>query len=185
MTPRWWMVPDYGDVHRDAAGMSWELPDATVKTLTEETFFGSDGKAESRTGKTSSTAQMWADKMTSKYAELSSKEPIFAQLRNCMQLALAATLVVHGDLPAKAGHSFNVLFSKDQLPAEEHLAPRKIDTQVSFVKRGTSWVLSASGGVQIEPAQAIRKAQTSTSIAGNAGQFKYPAGSTDSSWWWD
>ncbi len=185
MTPRWWMVPEYGAVRRDAAGTSWELPDTTVKTLTEETFFGSDGTAESRTGKTSTTAQRWADIMTAKYAELSTKEPIFAQLRNCMQLALAATLVVHGDLPAKAGHDFRVLFSKDQLPAEEHLAPRKIDTQVSFIKRGSSWILSASGGVQIEPARAMKQAQTSTSIAADAGQFKYPAGTTDLAWWWD
>jgi hypothetical protein len=185
MTPRWWMVPEYGVVRRDAAGISWELPDATVKTLTEETFFGSDGKAESRTGKTSTTAQRWADIMTAKYEELAGKEPIFAQLRNCMQLALAATLVVHGDLPAKAGHDFRVLFSKDQLPAEEHLPPRKIDTQVSFIKRGGSWILSASGGVQIEPARAMRQAQTSSSFTASAGQFKYPAGTTDSSWWWD
>ena len=160
-------------------------PRTTVKTLTEETFFGSDGKAESRTGKTSSTAQMWADKMTAKYAELSSKEPIFAQLRNCMQLALAATLIVHGDLPAKAGHDFRVLFSKEQLPAEEHLAPRKIDTQVSFIKRGTSWVLSASGGVQIEPVAGSAAGPDEPTIASNSGQFKYPAGTTDSSWWWD
>jgi Protein of unknown function (DUF1598) len=185
MTPRWWMVPEYGLVRRDPSGSMWELPDAAVKTLTEETFFGKDGTAESRTGKTSTAAQRWADIMTTKYEELAGKEPIFAQLRNCMQLALASTLIVHGQLPAKAGHDFQLLFSKDQLPAEELLAPRRIDTQVSFIKRGSSWVLSASGGVQIEPARAMQQAQTSTTLAADAGRLKLPAGTTNSSWWWD
>ena len=35
--------------------------------------------------------------------------PIFGQLRNCMELAIVAALIVKEDLPAKAGNSLPVL----------------------------------------------------------------------------
>jgi hypothetical protein len=41
--------------------------------------------------------------MTAKYEELSQKEAVFGQLRNCMDLAVIAALIVKERLPEKAG----------------------------------------------------------------------------------
>ncbi|HEX4149361.1 MAG TPA: DUF1598 domain-containing protein, partial [Pirellulales bacterium] len=40
MTPRWWMVPNYEPLLTDKNGLAWEIRRASVKALTEETFFG-------------------------------------------------------------------------------------------------------------------------------------------------
>ncbi len=87
MTPRWWLVPNYAPLMTDDQGLAFELRGAKVKCLTEETFFGENG-SRAQTGKVSPVAQQWADNMTARYDELSLKEPIFGQLRNCMDLAI-------------------------------------------------------------------------------------------------
>src|SRR5437868_11075991 len=103
--------------------------------MTEETFFGDQGTRNSHTGKTSSAAQRWADLMTAKYSELAQKEPIFGELRNCMDLALVATLMVREGLARKANHDFALLLDDGQLPSDEYLAPKQIDTMASYVRK--------------------------------------------------
>lgn len=184
MTPRWWMVPDYGTPLRDAQGSAWELPVTAVKTLTEDTFFADDGTRQSQTGQRSTAAQAWADKMTARYEALAEKEPIFGQLRGCMKLALVASLVVHANLAEKAGHDFRVLLADSELlPPSEYLEPRKIDTQASLVRRGRSWVIGASGGVQIAADQGWRNAREGSLPA--ASELRRSASRPNDAWWWD
>ena len=168
MMPRWWLVPDYDPLLTDGQGLAWELRGGRVKAMTEETFLGEGGVAPN-TGKVSSMAQKWADNMTAKYDELSVKEPIFGQLRNCMDLAVAAALIFKENMPFKAGCDLGVLVNANQLPSEELLAPKRIDTQASFVKKGNNWVISASGGVQIQPWAVVSKAEKNERIISARG----------------
>ncbi|HEX4149523.1 MAG TPA: DUF1598 domain-containing protein [Pirellulales bacterium] len=181
MMPRWWLVPDYDPLLTDGQGLVWELPGGRVKAMTEETFLG-EGGARPNTGKVSSMAQRWADNMTAKYSELSAKEPIFGQLRNCMDLAVAAALIVKENLAFKTGCDLGVLLNAKQLPSEELFAPKRIDTQASFVKKGNNWVISASGGVQIQPWSVLTKSEKNDRVvsargSGEPGDLKH--------WWWD
>lgn len=181
MMPRWWLVPDYDPLVTDGQGQVWELPGGRVKAMTEETFMA-EGIVRSNTGKVSTMAQKWADNMTAKYDELSVKEPIFGQLRNCMDLAVAAALIFKENLPFKTGCDLGVLVNANRLPAEELLAPKLIDTQASFIKKGNNWIISASGGVQIQPWDFVTKVEKNTSIASARGS-KEPEGLKK--WWWD
>lgn len=183
MTPRWWMVPNYGGIARDEAGLGWELHRAAVKTLTEETFFSENGKANRQPGKVNPAAQRWADLFTAKYNELATAEPIFGQLRNCMDLALVAALLTSQGLLEKAGHGFELLFDGPKLPTEEFLPPKQTQTQASVLKRGTRWVISASGGVRIAPNELLKQAEVDAALSGKwksqlASRPKQP-------WWWD
>jgi len=63
------------------------LRGAAVKAMTEEDYLTASGARE-HTGKANPAAQHWADLMTAKYDELSVADPIFGQLRNCMELAV-------------------------------------------------------------------------------------------------
>lgn len=181
MMPRWWLVPDYDPLATDGKGLAWELRGGRVKCMTEDTFLG-EGGARPNTGKTSSTAQKWADTMTAKYDELSLKEPIFGQLRNCMDLAVAAALIFKENLAFKTGCDLGVLVNAGRLPAEELLAPKHIDTQASLIHKGSNWVISASGGVQIQPWAVVSKADTDTRIDSARGS-REPEDLKR--WWWD
>ena len=54
-------------------------------------------------------AQQWADNMTANYDDLSLKDTIFGQLRNCMDLAILAALIFKENLAAKAGYQLPAL----------------------------------------------------------------------------
>ena len=115
MLPRWWLEPKYESLLRDADGLAWELRGGSVKAMTEEDFFNETSGGREHTGKANPVAQKWADNMTAHYDELAVAEPIFGDLRNCMELAIVGALMVKADLPGKAGNSLPVLMDSTRL----------------------------------------------------------------------
>ena len=84
MLPRWWLEPRYESVMQSPDGLAWEFDGASVKAMTEEDFLAANGDRQ-HTGKSSPLAQRWADNMTEHYEALALADPIFGQLRNCME----------------------------------------------------------------------------------------------------
>lgn len=181
MLPRWWLEPSYEPILRDTDGLAWELRGASVKAMAEEDFLTAAGNRE-HTGRANPMAQKWADTMTEKYPELAVADPIFGQLRNCMELAVIAALVVKEQLPEKAGYSMPVLLDASEVKVAEYVAPTAVDSKASVMKRGSNWVISASGGVMLN----------SWSIADRVEQDEAPADARAKSapaegarWWWN
>ena len=181
MLPRWWLEPDYDPMLRDADGLAWELRGASVKAMTEEDFLLAAGQRE-HTGRANPSAQRWADLMTEKYAELAVADPIFGQLRNCMELAIVAALVVKERLPEKAGYSMSLLMDPEDLRVTEFAAPKAVASQASLLKRGSNWVISASGGVMLNSWSIADRVEQSDAPA-DARQKAAPA--EDTRWWWN
>jgi hypothetical protein len=179
MLPRWWLEPDYDSILRDAQGLAYEFRRAGVKALTEEEMFDASGQKQA-TGKADPRAQKWADLMTAHYDELSVKDPIFGQLRNCINLAVLAALIRKENLAEKAGWSMALLAGSD-LPVENHHAPRQVESQASAVAKGGAWVLSVSGGVLINPWRPVAEAKPSA----EPGAERPKAAGTGNGWWWN
>ena len=91
MMPRWWLAPDYDALLSDAEGLAFEFGKAGVQAMTEEQAVDSAGQKRSA-GHENPLAKKWADNMTARYEALSTKDTIFGQLRNCMDLAVVAAL---------------------------------------------------------------------------------------------
>jgi hypothetical protein len=179
MLPRWWLEPDYDSILKDAEGLAYEFRGAAVKALTEEEMFTASGQKQA-TGKADPRAQKWADLMTAHYDELSVKDPIFGQLRNCIDLAVLAALVHKENLAEKAGWSMALLAGSD-LPVENYHAPRQVDSQASAVAKGGAWVLSVSGGVLINPWRPVAEPKPSAEPAAE----RTKAAGTGNGWWWN
>jgi hypothetical protein len=180
VAPRWWLVPNYQPVLVDPAGLAYELRGGSVKCLTEDAVIGANG-LQVQAGQTSPAAQRWAEMMTTQYDALSAKEPVFAALQNVMDLALAAALIHKENLAGKAGHALPLLLDNKQLPVDELEAVKRTDSVVSMIPKGSQWVISASGGVQIDSFAAAKNQQTSAEVA-DARTKAAPAGPR---WWWD
>lgn len=180
MMPRWWLAPNYQPLVRDPEGLTWQLPAGSVKAMTEEDFLTSTGQRQ-HTGRPNPVAQKWADLMTTQYDRLAVAEPIFGQLRNCMDLAILGALMVQYRLPEKAGYSFPLLFQSEQVPLLRFVPPRHTHTIASAMKKGRNWVITASGGVQIPSWQMIQKTQTSQTL----GSLRNQMGKKSSGWWWN
>ncbi|MBX3412488.1 MAG: DUF1598 domain-containing protein [Pirellulales bacterium] len=182
MMPRWWMAPNYEPMLRDADGLAWELRGASVKAMTEDAFFNEQGVRQT-TGHASPVAQRWADTMTEKYDELALAEPIFAELRNVMDLAVVAALVAREDLTTKAGYSMPLLLDPSDLAAAKYPAPRQVDSVASFVKKGRNYVISVSGGVDINPWAITERSETNDSL--DAVRTAQEAPAAANRWWWN
>lgn len=181
MLPRWWLAPDYKPLLRDADGLAWQLQGASVKAMTEEDFVNAAGARE-RTGRANPVAQRWADNMTEKFDELAVADPIFGQLRNCMELAVVSALVVKENLPEKAGCSLPLLMDEQGVKTEQFVAPKQVDSKASLLKKGRNWIISASGGVQINSWAVADRTEQTDSLGPIRAQVK-PAAER-SSWYW-
>jgi hypothetical protein len=184
MQPRWWMATNYDPLLTDAEGLSWQLRGQGVKTMTEDAFFAASGQRVVQAGKTSPAAQKWADNMTEKFGELCVREPIFGELRNCMDLAVVAALIFKENLAGKADLKLTSLLSNEECPVEEYVVPRQTDSKCTFVKKGGNWVISASGGVLINPFAVIEQREKSDSLVSVRGKAVPAKDSVRGANWW-
>ncbi|MHB8955637.1 MAG: DUF1598 domain-containing protein [Pirellulaceae bacterium] len=183
VNPRWWLACNYEPVAKSDDNLAWELRGQGVKCLTEDDAVIADGTVR-QTGKTSPTAQKWADMMTDRFDELTAKEPVFGELRNVMDLCIIAALIDQHDLVAQAGGSFPVLIgAADELliPARGFI-PKTVPPQCSFLKTRAGWVVTASGGVQIESFRIASQVETNPALMQVREGIAKPAGNT---WWWN
>ncbi len=180
MLPRWWLEPDYDSVLADENGQAWEIRGAHVRAATEEDVLTETGARE-HTGKANPVAKKWADNMTRHYEELAAKEPIFGQLRNCIDLAVVAALISKEGLLVKAECQLPVLYGQAELATEEFAAPRQVSTQVSLLQKGADWLISASGGVKLNAWTLLDECKSTTGLAPKQAGAK-PVGE---SWWWN
>jgi hypothetical protein len=181
---RWWMAANYEPILTDGEGLAWQLRGQGVKTMTEDSFFAANGQRVVQEGKTSPAAQKWADMMTDKYEELSVKEPIFGELRNCMDLAIVAALIFKENLAGKADLKLDSLLSNEECPVEEYVVPKQTDSRCTVAKKSGKWVITTSGGVLINPYAILEQTEKSGSLGSVRGKAAPPKDSVGSSTWW-
>jgi len=181
MLPRWWLEPNYEPIVKSSDGLAWELRGASVKCMTESDFVAASGRKQVG-AKASPMAQRWADNMTEHYNELAVAEPIFGELRNCMELAIVAALVAKERLTERAGYSMPLLTDPADVAVVEFPAPRQVDSKVSFVRKRGGWVISASGGVMLNSWQVADRTQQDAAPA----EVRTKSASTENTnWWWN
>ncbi|NQU20566.1 MAG: DUF1598 domain-containing protein [Candidatus Nealsonbacteria bacterium] len=181
MMPRWWLAPDFAPLLRDAEGTSWELQRASVKAMAEEDFLTASGDRK-QGGKANPVAQRWADNMTAKYDELALADPIFGQLRNCIDLAVVATLIVKEDMLRKAGCRLSAMTDSSGAEIVSFPAPQEVDSKASLLKKGRNWLISASGGVKVDPRLVVGRVEKTDSL--DATRVRALAREHEE-WWWN
>jgi hypothetical protein len=180
--PRWWMACDYESLSKSEDGLAWKLSGQGVRTLTEQDIVAADGSVEGA-GKADKLAQQWADKMTENFADLSEQMPIFSDLQKLMDMTLVATLIVQERLDEQADLNLNVLRENAAgVPLTSYNVPRAVDPQCSFVRGRAGWVVTASGGVDINAFEIVESQQTDESVA-KARTTALAA--VSSRWYWD
>lgn len=180
--PRWWLACNYEPVARSKDGLAWQIRGKGVKAMTEDDFVDATGK-RAGTGRKSAAAQKWADMLTAKYDELCTKDGVFGELRNIMDMCVVAAVIEHHDLLNVAGARLPMLYKKDsQLAPERWNAPKTVSPQCSFIRSSGGLTVTASGGVQVESWQAATK----TTMVDSMQDVRKQAQATPrKSWWWN
>jgi len=68
------------------------------------------------------------------FAALAKALPVFGELRNCMDLSVAAALFVKEDLPTAANCDLSLLLDEKRLPVAEYQVAKTIDSRASLIR---------------------------------------------------
>jgi hypothetical protein len=149
--------------------------------MTEDSIIANDGTFEAQSGKENPIASKWAERMTNRYEPLSKAEPVFGQLRNLMDMSVIAALVRKEQLLEKAGLELPTLLGADQnLPLTAWNPPKSLATECSYIKRGRDYLITASGGVQIDAWRNASEVNVSRSLDLLSQAHPHQA----DRWWW-
>ena len=178
---RWWFSANYAPVERSNDSQAWRISGVGLKLQTEEDVVQADGSRLSG-GKSNPLAEKWADAFTDSMEKLVVAEPAIGQLRGVMDLCVAAAIVRSHNLESLAGCDLSA-FRQARLDMGQNAtpAPQAVEPQCSFLKAGSSWIVTASGGVLIDPWSTAQTAVESESLTA-VRQTVQPEGQESAIW---
>lgn len=179
--PRWWMACNYEPLAKSDDGLTWQIRGQGVKCMTEDDVF--DGKQVKGSGRVNKFAQQWASIMTTKFDDLAVSDPVFGDLRNIMDMSVVAALIEKEGLLKKVGLKLETLTSaKSDYQCYEFPVPKMLPTKASVTRIGNQYMITASGGVQVESWQVAAKTEVDNQIAAHREKTN-PDDYIN--WWWN
>ena len=179
-SPRWWMTADYLPMQCTPDRLAWRIRSRGIKTLTEDSLLDQEGQRTTQV-KANPVAQQWADTMTDNYQRLSAELPIFGELQNCIDLAVAGALIASEGLLAQADCKLTLLDDPDRFQLPRYPTPATIPSQASLVKARRGWLISVSGGVEIDAWTVVSKVEED---AGLTPLYQKSQQGHAERWWW-
>jgi hypothetical protein len=105
-------MPNYECVKATEDGFAMELVGDGVKLVGESERVTAEGARVNNAGGGNQASQQFVRQFTEKYGELAKKSPVYAQLRNLIDLAIASAYIQERDFYGQAGWSLEVLGMK-------------------------------------------------------------------------
>lgn len=184
---RWYFVPNYDCVRMTEDQNAIEIVGNGVKLVGENEFVTGEGhRVDSKTE--NPAAQKFVENFTTKYPDLAAELPIYAQLRNLIDISVVAAFIQQQDLYAKAGWSFDVLGDESKFSVETATAPKRVESAVTSYRKGNTLVTPIGGGVQMEPRLALATEHVLKDEQGVVQQAREKIKTdklTENQWWWD
>ena len=182
---RWFFTPDYECVRTGDNGMAMELVGDGVKLIGEDEVVGAEGKRK-RAGKTDKASQSFVAGFTARYSELAERSPVYAQLRNLIDLSIAAAYIRHEGFYGKAEWKMDLLGDERSFAVETYDMPKQVAPAINAIWKGSRLMTPIGGGVAIEPGRAFANKQLSDADPAlgklrQQGKIVLAKGQ----WWWD
>ncbi len=184
---RWYFVPDYQRIKVAEDGLAAEFVGTGVKLVGEDEVVGASGE-RSGTAAQSPASKKFTKSFTEKYNELAERAPVYGQLRNCVDMLVAAAFIQQQDLYGQAGIDLGALGDEAAYSVETYNAPKQVATAVNSMWKGNRLMTPVGGGVEIRANQAV---DAENRIADKDGAVAKAKASIDLSslpanqWWWD
>jgi hypothetical protein len=164
-----------------------ELVGEGVKLSGQSEVVAGDG-SRGAAGAKDTASEKFTTSFTENYPELAAKSPVYAQLRNVIDLAIAAAFIQEQDYYGKAGWKAEVLMDEGKVAVEIYEEPRQVESAVNAIWRGNKLMTPIGGGVNIRAHHAL-KAENLLQDEQRELKAKREAvrveGLTENQWWWD
>ena len=184
---RWWFVPDYQRIKVTEDGTAAEFVGDGVKLVGTDEVVSRDGTRQQAT-RQNRASRNFTDSFTRMYGKLAERAPVYGQLRNCVDMLVAAAFIQKHDLYSKAGWDLSVLGNESVYPVEIHNAPRLVASAVNSVWKGRHLATPIGGGVEIRARLALDAKHLLSDDDGSLKAARDAINIADlpaDQWWWD
>jgi len=184
---RWFFVPDYECVRVSEDKLAMELVGNAVKLIGADEMVAADG-TRANAGLVNMASKRFVDGFTEKYPEIAKAVPVYAQLRNLIDMSVAAAYIQRQDFYGQVGWSMELFGNEEAFSVQTGNAPQQVETAVSAVWRGNRLMTPIGGGVNIQPRLALA---SSSLLPDEQGAVKKQRGEITldhlkpGQWWWD
>ena len=86
---------------------------------------------------------------------MAERSPVYAELRNLIDLAIAAAYIQQQDYYDKAGWKMEFFGSEKEFPVETYDIPKTVESAVNAIWKGNTLMTPIGGGVTIQPTEAL------------------------------
>jgi hypothetical protein len=183
---RWYFVPDYQCVRQSDDRLAMELVGDGVKLIGEDEYVTETGQRKSA-NRADKASQAFVANFTRKYPELAARSPIYAELRNLIDLVVAAAYIQAEGYYDKAGWKMEFLGDESAYPVETYSAPKMVEPAVNVVWKGNTLMTPIGGGVQIKPNEAIEAGNILRDEKAKVSKLRdgIRPNLAKGQWWWD
>jgi len=184
---RWYFVPETNCARMAADSLALELVGDGVKLVGEDQVVAKDG-VRKVSGKSNKASDLFTTTFTKKFSELAGRVPVFAELRNCIDLAIVAAFINQQDFYGKADWSAPTFNDEGALAVETKHTPLQVETVCTAVWKGNNLMTPVGGGVTIHPREALKTKNLLADEDGKVSQKREETSLQDipaTQWWWD
>ena len=184
---RWYFVPDYQRVKVAEDGMAAEFVGSGVKLVGEDEVVNTHGGRQT-SGTQSPASRKFTRSFTENYRDLAAAAPVYAQLRNCIDMLVAAAFIQQHDLYEQAGIGLGVLGDESKYSVETYNPPKQVATAVNSMWKGRKLMTPVGGGVEIRANMALDAANALVDKDGVVAEARDQIDITSlpaNQWWWD
>ena len=184
---RWWFVPDYQRIKVSDDGAAAQFVGNGVKLVGTDELVGKDGQRQ-QAGRQNRASRKFTDTFSKKYNQIAEASPIYGQLRNCVDMLVAAAFIQKQDLYGQADWDLSVLGNEEVYPVETFNTPRHVESAVNSMWKGNHLATPVGGGVEIRANLALDDSNLLEDQDGSLQAAKDAVGIADlpaDKWWWD
>ncbi|MGD0384408.1 MAG: DUF1598 domain-containing protein, partial [Thermoguttaceae bacterium] len=183
---RWFFTPDYQCVRVSLDNLAMELVGDGVKLVGENELISSSGQRQVGGG-INKASQAFVTGFTKIYPELANRSPVYADLRNLIDIAIAAAFIQQQDYYAKAGWKMEFLGDENAFPIETYDIPKTVESTVNALIKGGRLLTPIGGGVEIQPQKALESDKLLADEKGKVAKIRQETNINlaPGQWWWD
>ncbi len=183
---RWYFVPDYECVRMSADKLAMGLEGKSVKLVGADEMVTSDGSRK-EVVVSDSASRRFTQGFTKNYEKIADSAPVYAELRNLVDMAVVAAFLQETDAYGKLGWELVYFGDESKFRIQTERAPEFVESAVNAVWRGNTLTTPIGGGVEIFAKRALNADNllSANDAVVAEEQKEMEANLPENGWWWN
>jgi hypothetical protein len=185
---RWFFAPKYDAIQIASNDLAASLVGGSVELMTENEIVDQFGNRQVARKNANQASLAFCNSFTKNYEKISLADPVFAELKNCMDLAVLAAFIQSKDYYGLSGLTLDLLGSEDKLSITTLQTVKQVESVVTALFRNNQLITPVSGGVLVRPLEEVRESAVTVDESGKTDELRDQVKLSNlqpNQWWWD